>query len=85
VQIDLATASAALIPWVSRQMLKISLATQIDGFDGTGGADPFPSKAKQVTTYQWILIIFLVVPPWTVLSSNDARIAAWSEPCPGRT
>jgi hypothetical protein len=36
----------------------------IDGFDTAGFADQFPSKAKQVTTYQWILLIFLVESPW---------------------
>ncbi|KAJ7319310.1 hypothetical protein DFH08DRAFT_819247 [Mycena albidolilacea] len=41
----------------------ITSATQIDGFDSTGVAHLFPSKAKQVTMYQWILIIFLAVPP----------------------
>jgi hypothetical protein len=34
----------------------ISTTAQIGGFDGTGVADLFPSKAKQMTMYQWILI-----------------------------
>jgi hypothetical protein len=38
----------------------ISTTARIGGFDGTGVADLFPSKAKQMTMYQWILIIFLV-------------------------
>jgi hypothetical protein len=44
--------------------------TRIDGFDAAGFADQFPSKAKQVTMYQWILLIFLVESPCSNVSAT---------------